>query len=178
LCIGEREAILTISLEQEKPMTGFWLRWMTAWCWCVIAFGVVLLGSAVEPVREPSLLFLDLVFWPVDGQPKLLSREAVFATSITGALTIGWGLLMRALVSDPTLARNPSVWRHMTVALAVWFVTDSVASILTGAWVNAISNSLIIALAILPIIRSGVLGVECFSARVADSGAEGAHGGQ
>jgi hypothetical protein len=135
-------------------MTGFWLRWMSIWCWGVIAFGIVLLTSAIEALRMPAMLFLDLVFWPIDGQPAVMSREAVFATSILGAVTIGWGVLMLALVRDPEIAAHPRLRRHLGVALGIWFVVDSTASILTGAWVNAISNTVIAAAGVVPLLAS------------------------
>ena len=136
-------------------MTTFWHRWMIVWCWSVIGLGALFALSAFASLRGPTMLFLDLVFWPIDGQPAALSREAVFGVAISGALTLSWGVLMLGLVRDRTL--GPNVWQTMTTALTIWFVVDSLASIISGAGVNAISNAVLYATFLLPLAKSGML---------------------
>lgn len=138
-------------------MTGFWHRWMVVWCWATIAFGAVFALGALGSLRAPAQLFLDLVFWPIDGQPAELAREAVFATAVCGALMIGWGILMLGLVRDPSLNRNPRVWSLMTTSMVVWFVVDSLASWLSGARLNVLGNTGFLVTYLIPVLASGVL---------------------
>lgn len=136
-------------------MTGIWHRWMVIWCWATIGFGVMFAICAVPGLQTPARLFLDLVFWPLDGQPAVLSREAVFATAISGALTIGLGTLMLGLVQDRVLSQNAHVWSSMTTAMLVWFFVDSVASWLSGAAVNVLGNVGFLATYLIPVLASG-----------------------
>ena len=148
-------------------MTGFWHRWMVIWCWAILIVGAVFAASAIPALRWPTLLFLDIVFWPIDGQPATLSREAAFGVALSGALLTGWAVLMLGLARDPKLSREPRVWWLMTSAILVWFVVDSAASWLTGASVNVLSNSLFVAAYLLPILKSGVLSNQDLTTRPA-----------
>lgn len=139
-------------------MTTFWYRWMIIWCWCVIGFGAVLALSIFEALSAPTMLLLDLVFWPIDGEPAALSREAIFAVALAGALTMGLGAMILGLARDETLNGSPRLWRHVTAAVLVWYVVDSAVSILGGAIVNAVSNTVLLVTFLLPVLGSGVLG--------------------
>lgn len=136
-------------------MTAFWHRWMMIWCWSVIGLGALFALSAFAGLRAPTLLFLDLIFWPVNGQPATLSSEAVFGIAVSGALTLGWGVLMLGLVRDRNL--GPAIWHHMTAALTIWFAVDSLASIVSGASLNTVSNALLYAAYLIPVAKSGLL---------------------
>lgn len=138
-------------------MTGFWQRWMIAWCWITIGFGAAFALAAFTSTRTPALVFMDVVFWPIDGQPAALSREAALSTALCGAIMIGWGTLMLGLARDPELSRMPQVWRLMTAGMIAWFVVDSIASWVTGAGVNVIGNSLFLGTYLWPVVQSGVL---------------------
>ncbi len=148
-------------------MTGFWHRWMVIWCWAVVGIGAVFAISAFASLRWPTMLFLDIIFWPIDGQPAALSREAVLGVSLTGAVMVGWGVLMLGLAQDAKLSRDPRVWHLMTYAMVTWFVVDSVASWLAGAGVNVLSNAGFLATFLIPIVKSGVLSSDSLAQRTA-----------
>ena len=138
-------------------MTGFYHRWMVIWCWITIGIGAVFALSVFAGLRGPTMLFLDIVFWPIDGQPATLSREAILGMALTGAVMVGWGVLMLGLAQDEKLSREPRVWQIMTTAMVIWFVVDSTASLLAGAGVNALGNVGFLATFLYPVLKSGVL---------------------
>lgn len=139
-------------------MTNTWRTWLIAWCWVTLAIGAMFAIIVVPPLSAPAQLFLDVVFWPIDGQPAATARETVFAVAVIGAVMIGWGVLMLGLVHDSALSREPRVWGLMTTALLVWFVVDSLVSWLAGATLNVLGNIAFVASWLLPIMASGVLG--------------------
>lgn len=138
-------------------MTGFWHRWMTVWCWGIIGIGAAFVLNVFAPLRAPVHLFMDIAFWPFDGQPAGLGPETVFASAICGAVMIGWGLLMLGLVRDVRLNQEPRVWSLMTTAMLIWFVVDSAASWLSGARFNVLGNVGFLATYLIPVLASGVL---------------------
>ncbi len=148
-------------------MTGFWHRWMVVWCWTMVGVGTVFAVTAIAPLRTPTMLFLDLIFWPVDGQPAALSREAVLGIALCGAIMIGWGSLMLGLASDRKLSAEPRVWQLMTYAMIIWFVVDSAASWQTGAGVNVFSNAVFLISFLIPVIKSGALSGQALAPRAA-----------
>ena len=78
--------------------------------------------SVFAGLRGPTMLFLDVIFWPIDGQPATLSREAILGTALVGAVMVGWGVLMLGLAQDEQLSKEPRVWRLITTSVAIWFV--------------------------------------------------------
>ena len=138
-------------------MTGFYHRWLVIWCWMTILIGALFALSVFAALRSPTLLFLDVIYWPIDGQPAMLSREAILGTALVGAVMVGWGVLMLGLAQDERLSKEPRVWRLMTTSVVVWFVVDSTASVLGGAGLNALSNAVFTAMFVYPVVKSGVL---------------------
>ena len=138
-------------------MTNFWKTWLTVWAWGVIAFGAILALFAFPATELPSRLFYELIGNPVPDAPDSHFR---FAMGLMGCISMGWGLTMltcfkAAWMLEPAQAR--SVWRGFTFAALFWFVTDSAASIYTGFPLNAVSNSVLIALYLIPVWMSGAM---------------------
>lgn len=141
--------------NKEKTMTSFWRQWLRVWCWGVIAFGVILAAAAFPALDAPTRWFYDLVQWPLDGASSF-DENVRFTCGILGAVTIGWGLTLFALI-DAAEKLGPPVWRAMTNALIIWFVVDSAISIAAGAPGNAVSNTVILALYLAPIFATGAM---------------------
>lgn len=132
-------------------MNGFWKNWLVVWCWGVLAFGVVLALAAVPAASG----YTRLVITTLGGDPALLDQPALqFAFGLQGALSIGWALTMMALVN---VADSAPVWRALTVSVAVWYVIDSVISVVTGFPLNAVSNTLLMVAFLTPMLASGTL---------------------
>ncbi len=89
--------------------------------------------------------------------PDALDQPIVrFGIGLQGALTLGWGLTMMALIEAAKTLDAP-VWRKLTLALVVWYVIDSAISIATGLALNAVSNTVLMAGYLIPVLASGVL---------------------
>lgn len=137
-------------------MNGFWKTWMRVWCWGVLAFGLVLALSAVPALDAAARAVLALLGGD-PGKAALLDQpEMRFAFGLQGALTLGWGFTMMAMVGLAHGAGAP-VWRSLTASLLVWYVIDSLISISTGFPLNAVSNTLLVAGYLAPVLASGVL---------------------
>ena len=136
-------------------MTPFWKNWLTAWRLAVLAFGIVLAAAAIPALDGPARWFYDLVHWPVDGRSSF-DENVRFTCGILGAVTIGWALTIFAAIEAAEKLGAP-VWRALTRAILVWYALDSAISIATGAPVNAISNTVLLATYLAPVLASKVL---------------------
>jgi hypothetical protein len=140
----------------EDEMHGFWKNWMTVWCWAVLAFGVVLALTPV-PVANAAP---RLVYALLSGDPAAVAdldlRPMQFGLGLQGALTIGWALTIMSLVRVADIAGAP-VWRSLTFALLVWYAIDSTISVATGFPLNAVSNTVLLAGYLAPVLGAGVL---------------------
>jgi hypothetical protein len=137
-------------------MRGFWKTWMTIWCAAVFVFGAVLALGAIPAASGPARLVLSII----GGDPAkaaLLDQPIVqFGLGLQGALSIGWAMTMLGLVRAAETVGAPA-WRSLTWALVVWYVIDSAISVSTGLPLNAVSNTLLMAGYLAPVLASGVL---------------------
>lgn len=137
-------------------MRGFWKTWMTVWCWGVLAFGLVLALSAA-PVLDAAPRFVIGLIGGDPGLASLLDQPVMrFAFGLQGALTLGWGLTMIAMIRLADSGGAPA-WRALTGSFLTWYVIDSLISITTGFPLNALSNTLLAAGYLAPVLATGVL---------------------
>ncbi len=145
---------MTQTLPQTKTLN---LAWMKGWCAAVGLFGMVLIGGGFEATSAPIRLFFDFL----DGPGELdLNPHLRFTLAILGAVTIGWSLTLMMVMQATDRLEKPaskSIWMGLAASIAIWYVIDSSLSIATGFWHNAVSNTILSATFLIPVIRSGVL---------------------
>jgi hypothetical protein len=138
-------------------MSDFWKSWLNIWAWGVIVFGAILAIFAFPATEEPTRFLFELFGATL---PEVADYHHRFAIGLMGCVTVGWGLtLLPAFKSAHLLDRGAAapIWRSMTFAVLFWYLIDSSISLYTGIAMNAVSNTLVIALYLLPVIKSQVL---------------------
>ncbi|HRK19449.1 MAG TPA: hypothetical protein PK970_10875 [Hyphomicrobiaceae bacterium] len=127
------------------------------WSLVNAAVGAALVAMAAIPAIDlPLRVLLDLVFWPMDGQPEVLSRDGRLMTVVSGGVLAGWGVLMARVFAAPAGATDLA--SALLQGLAVWFVLDSAGSIAVGAWPNAVLNTVLLAGFLIPLRTIGAPG--------------------
>lgn len=138
-------------------MSKVWQNWLSAWAILVTAFGLVLAGGAFAATDGLTTMLFTLFGNPL---PTVIDTHHRFAIGLMGAVTMGWGLTyfgaFKALHAvDPATAAP--IWRYLLFAGLVWFVIDSTISVATGFWMNAVSNTILMVLFLIPLVKSGAL---------------------
>ena len=119
-----------------------WLRIGAAF---VLASGLLVLSGAHPATGGLLRLCADLLFWPIDGQQASLTDTARLLAAIGGGVMLGWGLMIWQLA--PLLSTAPGPTRRAILsAVILWFVADSFASVMAGAWANVAGNLVFLAL--------------------------------
>lgn len=141
-------------------MNDFWKRWLTVWAWGVILFGLLLAGAGFAATDALAMKTFQL-FGVAPFQPDMMHR---FSIGLMGAVTMGWGITyaaaFRALhhLSAPQAA---PIWRHLTAGSLLWYLIDSWISVANSVAFNAVSNTVVIVLYLIPALRSGVMTRVC-----------------
>ena len=114
------------------------------------SFGpVFFLGAA--GVTWPSVLTLDLLSWPVDGNMNYDAPTTRFLSALTGGFLLGWGVTIW-LIGKHIYDLAPEPARKVVVyGLLAWFVLDSAGSVASGHASNVIVNLLVLATAVGPL---------------------------
>ena len=134
-----------------------WQSWLTIWAVLVTLFGLVLAGGAFAATDGMTTALFSLFGNPL---PADIDHHHRFAIGLMGAVTMGWGLTylcaFKALfLLEP--AQAAPIWRWLLGASLVWYVIDSGISVATGFWLNAVSNTVLIILLLIPLVKSGAL---------------------
>lgn len=138
-------------------MSKYWQNWLTLWAGLVTVFGLVLAGGAFTATDGMTQTLFALFGNPL---PADIDHHHRFAIGLMGAVTMGWGLTyfatFKALFALETTKAVP-IWRLVLLGSLVWYVIDSTISVATGIWMNAVSNTLVVVLLLIPLARSGAL---------------------
>jgi hypothetical protein len=122
--------------------------WLKFTAFIVGSFGPVFFLAAAG-FERPTQLTLDIISWPLNGEP-LLTESALVLSAVSGGFLVGWGLMIYFL-SIWIYDKAPDLVRKtVLISLLGWYVLDSSGSILSGNEWNALFNSILLLLAIGP----------------------------
>ena len=110
-------------------------------------------ASLFTPLREVMSFFLDLVHMPLDGAQSLSRDTEEVLTAISAGIFFGfcvllWQVTTEVYVKDPLLGR-----RMILSSVVAWFVIDTTGSLIVGAWMNGILNTVFLIALISPVLR-------------------------
>ena len=119
----------------------FWYRWLL-----VAIVGVMLFGLSM--LVAPGLIrqFFSLLLYATPGAIEMrFSADAnayiQLVHAILGAVLFGWGLAMLLILRGPFRRGDPLTWTLLAVPLLAWYLPDTLFSIASGFWQNAVFNT-------------------------------------
>lgn len=127
--------------------------WMRVSALVIAGFGPFLTLGTMPAFNEPARWGLDLLTWPLDGFPSYEAPEIWFLSALTGGFLVGWGVMVWCLSIWVYDAAPEAVRRTLLVSVGFWFVLDSIGSITSGNWPNALWNILVLLLIVGPMWR-------------------------
>lgn len=115
------------------------------------SFGPIFSLGTVKDYVYPAALTLDLLSWPVDGNPGYIHPGIQFLTALTGGFLFGWGVTIFCLRQWVFDHAPEGVRKAVLMGLLAWFVLDSAGSIASGNAVNVVFNVIVLLLAAGPL---------------------------
>jgi hypothetical protein len=115
------------------------------WWWRMLVFATgftVIFGLAMVYLPGPTQWYFNsLIFAQTDNPFDAgANRYIIFAFGIIGAVIVGWGVALMGIILKPLRQGERWAWWVLALSVNVWFVVDSVLSITSGYWQNAVSN--------------------------------------
>lgn len=114
--------------------------------------GLVFALPAFAPIGAPGILFLDILKWPLDGDPGALGQDARWLSAVGGGLLAGLAALSFLIVAPAIERGDGEARRGAIAAILVWFLIDSAGSIAAGVASNAVFNALFAGVYLLPLV--------------------------
>ena len=127
-------------------------KWLKTAAMIVILFGPVVSFAAHPATSGLNGLFVDLAFWPFDGNPPMDASATRLISAIAGGLTMGWGTMI-LLIATKLYHKEPELARSIILtSVIVWFVTDSAGSVVAGAPANVMINVIFLLMFLIPLV--------------------------
>ncbi len=119
----------------------------------VIAFGAMCFFGIFNATQFPLVLTADIIFWPPgDALNIQISPESKLLSAILGGVMCGWGVASW-IILQKIFPQNPNLARSIILpSILVWFVVDSIASLLGPAPMNAFFNLFFLAPFLIPLL--------------------------
>lgn len=119
----------------------------------LIGFGLVL--AVIAPLVVPA--FIELFYSMFTGKELLtlsdIDKKLVFwAFGLTGAVSAGWGITVLVIGYQLTKESNETLWLAIDLGIMMWFLSDSLISVLMGAYFNIVFNLGFLFLFLIPIL--------------------------
>lgn len=132
-----------------KP-SRFWINWLLFASAAVAVFGLMLVvAPAVAQQGFSLLVYSSPRYMDAFGQEPL--RYIWLVHAVIGGVLIGWGVAMFSVTKTFLARGEPTAWKLLVFSLGAWFVPDSLYSVLSGYWQNALLNTGFLAVFALPL---------------------------
>lgn len=115
-------------------------------------FALFMFASLFSPLREVMSFFLDLVHMPLDGAQSLSRDTEEVLTAILAGIFFGFCVLLWQVTTE-VYAKDPLLGRRMILSsVFAWYLVDTTGSLIVGAWMNGILNTVFLIALISPVV--------------------------
>ena len=117
-----------------------YVTWLKVASILAIGFGLASSLASFEGGSGIWLFLFDILRWPVDGLPESFDANSYALNAVLGGVMAGWGILLYLLANGPIAEGDHRMANYMLISLDVWFVVDSIGSVVAGIPGNVILN--------------------------------------
>lgn len=129
----------------------YWWRMLVVVTAFLMLFGLILV---VMPTL--TLQGFSLMIYGIPGHIHTFSYEPIAYISllhaVLGAVMFGWGVLLMYLALGPIRRGVKDGYWIFSITLLAWFIPDTVYSLISGFWQNALLNTVFILLFAMPLL--------------------------
>jgi hypothetical protein len=133
-----------------SPVPTFWRRWLLGVSVMISLFGLSMVLAPGLIRQGFSLLFYDSPR-SIDAFGSGAAAYITLVHAVLGAVMFGWGVMLLMVVIGPFGRGSREGWLMLAISTAAWFIPDTIFSLYSGFWQNAVLNLLIAALIGIPL---------------------------
>ncbi len=130
----------------------FWQRWLFVLALLISVFGALLAFFGGTSLFEPFDRQINPIFW---GTADISAETKSFQQwnyGVVGGVMAGWGVFLAFVAHYPFRNKEKWAWNCLLLGLVVWFVVDTSISLKFRVYFNALFNSVLLALFLLPLV--------------------------
>lgn len=120
----------------------------------IVLFGLVIAFLNSTPLFEIFDRQINPVFWGSTNLAEEAERFQSWVYSVLGATVAGWGITLFFIARCPFQTKQKWAWMCIITAMLVWYMADTTLSLHFGVIINAIINTCLFMLVVLPLIMT------------------------
>jgi hypothetical protein len=130
----------------------FWQRWLLVVAVLVAAFGLFIAFFNQTPLFDTLFNdFINPVFWDSEDVTEEVRDFQRWIYGVLGMTVAGWGVTMAFVAHYAFRRKERWAWTAIVAAMTLWFVVDTLISLVHGVYFNALAvNVPLYALIMLP----------------------------
>ena len=128
-----------------------WQRWLFVVGLLITIFGVMMTflnGTMLFDIINDQV---NPVFWDDGSIPDEAKDFQEWVYAVLGSVMAGWGIFIVFIVHYPFQKKEQWSWNCLVAGLSVWFCLDTVFSLYFEVYFNAVFNTALFLLVILPL---------------------------
>jgi hypothetical protein len=137
-------------VEAGRGGQTLWYRWLVAVTVGMMAFGLFMV-IAPALTRQGFSLMIYSEADRIGGFGEDPASYIELAHAVMGSVMFGWGTALLLVLRGPFRRDLREGWTIVAVSLAAWFVPDTIFSLWSGFWQNAVLNAVFLVLFAIPL---------------------------
>jgi hypothetical protein len=131
----------TISVStQGDVVPALWTGWLSLATGFTVAFGLVMVLFPELTSQAFGLLLYQDAGRLISHPPEVLAYIHL-AHAVMGSLMVGWGAGMFLVARTLFKQGNRLGWQILMYSIPLWYVPDTLFSVMSGFWPNALMNT-------------------------------------
>lgn len=140
-------------ISAQDPPSTFWVNWLTA-----VAAGVSVFGLTLVLLPDLASAGFSLLVYADAARISSFGSEAAayiaLAHAVLGSIMVGWGAALVVIVRKIFAQGYKIGWTIVAASVGAWFVPDTIYSIWSGFWPNAVLNAVFLVLFAIPLLAT------------------------
>jgi len=130
----------------------FWRYWLLVISLFIVTFGIIMAFLNSTIVFAFFNMQINPIFWGPNPIPLPAQAFQAWVYGAWGATVMGWGLTTLFIAWFPFKQHARWAWYCVLVSVSLWFLLDTGISLWFGVIINALLNTTIFVLVLIPLI--------------------------
>lgn len=131
---------------------SFWQRWLFVVGIIIVIFGILMALVSGTPLFDLFNRQIDPAFWGTNSVGDAAQQFQQWIYGVWGATIAGWGIFVTYVARYPFNKKERWAWNCLVLGLLVWFILDTWLSVFYKVYFNAVFNTVLLVLTMLPIV--------------------------
>jgi uncharacterized BrkB/YihY/UPF0761 family membrane protein len=127
---------------------NFWQKWLLISGILVSVFGVIMVLNLTAEVFDPQF---DPVFWDEETPGIQVKNYQQWIIGVLGSVMVSWGIFIAFLAAIPFKRKEKWSRNCLLAGILSWYIVDTIISLKAHVGLNALQNTVLAIILLLPI---------------------------